>query len=166
MEEIEELKQKLNEAVATTKQLEEKIKELEEEKKYVRWKPCKNGTYWLINESGKVSHQLYNSDFDEHCYDIGNFFETEREAQIVAEKLKIYTKLKDLALRLNNGKKIDWNDDTQRKHHLFYCQDTCKIKQDVNIRYKYLNTIYCLDSEFKDEAIKEIGEENLKKLFI
>lgn len=165
MEEIEELKQKLNEAVATTKQLEEKIKELEEEKNCKRWKAKYGEKYYYIDEAIINDHYEANDITDNALYERGNYFKTQREAQIVAEKLKIYTKLKDLALRLNKGKEIDWNDDTQNKYHLYYHHDY-GICKDVNLCYQHLGTIHCLDEEFDLKAIKEIGEKNLKKLFI
>jgi len=165
MDEIEELKQKLQEAQESTKKLEEKIKELEQEKSCKRWRAKNGEKYYFIDETIINDHYEANDLTDNVLYEQGNYFETEREAEIVAEKLKIYTKLKDLALRLNKGKEIDWNDGTQNKFHIYYHHDY-GIDQDVNSRYKHLGTIHCLDRGFKDEAIKEIGEENLKKLFI
>ena len=162
MNEIEELKQKLQEAQESTKKLEEKIKELEQEKSCKRWK-AKNGEKYYYIEGIVNYHYETNDSIDNALYEQGNYFKTDEEAVIVAEKLKIYTKLKDLALRLNKGKEIDWNDKNQRKFHI-YCYD-CEICQDSGWSYHYLGGIYCLDGNFKDEAIKEIGEENLIKLF-
>lgn len=163
MDEIEELKQKLQEAQESTKKLEEKIKELEQEKGCKRWK-AENGEKYYFIEGIVSNHYEANDEIDNALYEQGNYFETQREAEIVAEKLKIYTKLKDLALRLNKGKGFDWSNKDQAKFRLYYYK--CEICQDINWSYHYLGGIYCLDRNFKDEAIKEIGEENLKKLFI
>lgn len=98
-------------------------------------------------------------------YGLGNYFKTEEEAKNVFEKIKIYTQLKELALRLNNGKEINWNDSTQNKwdivldnsENILRCCFVC-IGQEIG-------QIYCLDENFLEEAIEEIGEENLRKLF-
>ena len=98
-------------------------------------------------------------------YEIGNYFKTEEEAKKAVEKMKIYTQLKDLALRLNKGEKIDWENDDQAKYYIYY--DCGKMELDYNNDwlYKKIGQIYCLDIYFLDIAEQEIGEENLKKLF-
>lgn len=89
-----------------------------------------------------------------------------KEAKDKAQfKLEIETKLKNIAERLNNGRKIDWKDENQKK--FFICYD---------FYHKYLDffsvatvktsaVIYCLDRSFLKVAIQEIGEENLIKYF-
>ena len=168
IKELEKISTKLENELIRFKKLIEELKESQEEKqehRNKRWRGEKNEDYYYILGNGGINTN--NEDlslYDNMLYDMGNYFKTEKEAQIVAEKIKIYTKLKDLALRLNKGKEIDWNNCTQNKYHLYY-QRGNGICQDMSSRWKHLGTIHCLDIKFKDEAIKEIGEENLKKLF-
>lgn len=167
IKELEKISTKLENELIRFKKLIEELKESQEEKqehRNKRWRGEKNEDYYYILGNGGINTN--NEDlslYDNMLYDIGNYFKTEREAQIVAEKLKIYTKLKDLALRLNKGKRLDWSNIDQVKYRLYYYN--CKICQDSNFAYHYLGGIYCLDINFKEEAIKEIGEKNLKKLF-
>lgn len=89
-----------------------------------------------------------------------------RRNRYSAEKMKIYTQLKDLALRLNNGEKIDWENDNRAKWHICYKNGTALgFDDNYTCALQDLGQIYCLDKNFLEIAKKEIGEENLKKLF-
>lgn len=81
------------------------------------------------------------------------------------EKQKIYTQLKNLAERLNNGEKFDWNNSMQRKYCLCYNYEDKELSQEFIFYLRQINEIYCLDENFLEIAKKEIGEENLLKLF-
>lgn len=165
IEELEELSTRLENGLIRFKKLIEELKESkEEEQEHKRWRGKKNKDYYIILANGNVD--TVNEDcslYDNKVYDMGNYFKTREAAEKVAEKIKIYTKLKDIALRLNKGKKVDWSNTIQTKFCLYYRD--CKIQQDAKWAFHFLGEIYCLDGNFKVTAIKEIGEENLKKLF-
>ena len=103
-------------------------------------------------------------ELDRASYKIGNYFRTEEEAKRAVEKIKIYTQLKDLALRLNKGKKIDWDNSAQTKWHIYYNHEDGLTTID-SYSYQEIGQIYCLDKNFLNITIKEIGEKNLIKLF-
>lgn len=163
LKELEEKYEKLLE------ELEAQMKELkqnciEEDCKRLRTK--KNELYWFISSDGIIgsSHEE-NDSVDEIRYRIGNYFKTREEAKEAVKKMKIYTRLKDLALKLNNGEKIDWENTKQAKYFIG-CDNSCKKIYTNYIYYnKYMGQIYCLDENFLDIAKQEIGKENLKKLF-
>lgn len=79
-------------------------------------------------------------------------------------KMKIEAKLNNIADRLNNFVKIDWNDESQNKYSIYYWKET-SLQIDENMLCKYQGVIYCLSEDFLDVAIQEIGEENLIKYF-
>lgn len=106
-----------------------------------------------------------NSEFSTTNYDLGNYFQTKEEAKKTFEKIKIYTQLKDLALRLNNGEEIDWENGNQIKYFIYYENRYKKIFTTAACWSKDLGQIYCLDKNFLDVAKQKIGEANLKKLF-
>ncbi len=81
------------------------------------------------------------------------------------EKRKIYIQLKNLAEKLNKGQKIDWDNKKQKKYFIYYDYNKKKLKEGYNNMCRNQGTIYCVDINFLDIAIKEIGEENLLKLF-
>lgn len=108
---------------------------------------------------------------DDNYFEIGNYYFTKEEAEKELEKMKIRTKLKRLAERLNfeiTGKKQiteeDWKNEEIKKVVIVYDFRDDVINDDSNRIYKR-GDIYCLDNNFLAKAIEEIGEEELKELF-
>ena len=168
MNEIKKLKEKQEELKKEIEKLGTRIKELEEqEKKCKRWRASRNGKYWHITPSASaiVNYTIeINDDQDNRSYETGNYFRTEEEAKKMVEKIKIYTQLKDLALRLNKGREVNWDDYKQAKWHIYYDHNN-DLTTIGNYSYQDLGQIYCLDKNFLEIAKQEIGEKNLKKLF-
>lgn len=166
MNNLEQLKQELEETKNKCTEIEKKIEELEKQESEVRWRAKENEIYCYFNDFGKIhvtGDAYYETDTDR--YNLGNYFKTGEDAEKAVEKIKIYTQLKDLALRLNNGEKINWSDSTQHKWGIVL--DNFK---NILRCYAYIGQevgqIYCLDKNFLKEAKQEIGEENLRKLFV
>lgn len=159
MKTIEELE---NEIKNLSQELENLKKEKEKENK--RWRGSLYQTYYYISEHASCcSSQEDSHPVDNRRYSIGNYFQTEKQAQETVEKLKIYTQLKDLALRLNKGEKIDWTNREQYKYCIYMYNN--ELDTDSYTTLKDLGQIYCLDRNFLKIAKQEIGEENLLKLF-
>ena len=73
-------------------------------------------------------------------------------------------KIKDIALRLNNGIEIDWNDkDNQKKYCIYYrfLELHEELIQGTVYNVKYIDGSYCLSDKFLETCIKEIGEKEL-----
>ena len=168
MNEIEKLKEKQEELKREIEELDTQINELEKKeitKSGKRWRGAKDRFYWYIESDSKVyGGYETDDDYDNARYETGNYFRLKEEAKKVVEKIKIYTQLKDLALRLNQGIKVDWNSSVQAKWHIYYNHND-SLTTIGNYRYQDLGQIYCLDSNFLNIAKREIGEDNLKKLF-
>lgn len=162
MNNLKQLKQELEETKNKCAEIEKKIEELESK---VRWRARENEIYYYITSCGKIyaARDGY-CDTENGIYELGDYFKTEEEAENVVEKIKIYTQLKDLALRLNKGVNVNWRD-CRNKYSISYDTSAGKMVSYWNTRLQEMGQIYCLDSSFLDGAIKEIGEENLKKLF-
>lgn len=170
MNEIEKLKEKQEELKRELEKLEIQINELEKKeitKSGKRWRADVGGKYYCAYSTGIVDWHYDNRDESStNRYNLGNYFRTKEEAEKAVEKIKIYTRLKDLALRLNNGEKIDWENDDRAKWHICYKNGTALGFDDrYTCALQDLGQIYCLDSNFFDIAKREIGEEDLKKLF-
>lgn len=96
----------------------------------------------------------------------GLVYATEEARDKARFKLEIETKLKNIAERLNNREKIDWNNNEQCKYYIYYDFKRKTLDFDYSLCHKQQGTIYCLSEDFFfDEAKKEIGEENLIKYF-
>lgn len=165
MNEMEKLKEKQEELRKEIEKLDIQINELTEQReKSKRWRGKRDERYWFISESGEVYNTMETSDErDKASYKIGNYFRTEEEAKDIVEKINIYTQLKDLALKLNKGEKIDWDNTAQAKWNIGFSDNAFQLC--CAYRIQGVDQIYCLDSDFLNIAIEEIGEDNLKKLF-
>lgn len=161
---LEELKEKYEKLL---EELEAQMKELRQnctEEDCKRWRAKKNGLYWFISSDGIIgSSREENDPVDETRYRIGNYYKTREEAKEAIEKMKIYMQLKDLALRLNEGEKIDWANSNQYKYNIYY--EPGGLATTDAYCYQELGQIYCVNRYFLEVAEQEIGEKNLKKLF-
>lgn len=155
---------KILEEINKTKEHLANMENMLAECEYERWKPKEGKTYFYIISTGEVGQDLWNRPFaldEEQRYNFYNCFQTYEQAKAEAEKISIRRELEYIARRLNRGGKIDWEDCGQSKYSIdLYHND---IYANVSYRYKNQGTVYCLDKNFKDMAIKEIGEERLKK---
>ena len=122
MNEIKKLKEKQEELKREIEELDTQINELEEKeitKSGKRWRGVKDRFYWYIEGDCEVYGEYEtDDDYDNARYETGNYFRTKEEAEKTAEKIKIYARLKDLALRLNEGREVDWNSSVQAKWHI------------------------------------------------
>ena len=157
MDNLEYLKKQISELQSKVNKLENESKE---EKKGKRWRAKVNGTYFYVDDSGDVvtchEYNEYGDNYrykngDNYRYKTRNYFKTEEEAEEYKEIMNTYYDLMDLAEELNNGEKIDWNDNQQCKYTIFY-----------NFEF---GQIYCLDGAFLEKAIEKIGKDKLTKLF-
>lgn len=92
----------------------------------------------------------------------GFVYATEEARDKAMFKSKIETKLKNIAERLNNGRKIYWKNSLQEKFFIYYDYDDEELDCDFRLTLKVQGVIYCLDKNFLEVAKQEIGEENLK----
>ena len=96
------------------------------------WEDAPEGPkkYWFINASGEIN-SIYEEDEEEEdtksCKEIGNYFETEEEAEKAVEKLKAWKRLKDKGFRFTGVAGISNNiyvsfetDSNYRGGHVMY----------------------------------------------
>ena len=149
------------------KQLEELKVQLTEEDKEDKCKRKRfdyDKYYWFVDTFGEVcdTPECYASE-DNFLFEIGNYFETEEQAENYKQKLLVEQELKDIAMELNKGEEINWNDYNQEKEHLVYDFSINEIIFDYDYVYKKQGVVYCLDKDFRDIAIERIGEERLTR---
>lgn len=135
-----------------------------EECEYERWKPQEDETYYFVDSDLEVVNDDWaNIEGQRKIYNAYNCFKTKEEAEAEAEKILVRRMLEDIAKRLNKGKKFDWTNANQYKN--FICLDIKenRLGLDCNTLIKIQGIVYCLDKDFLNVAIQEIGEERLKK---
>lgn len=153
--------------------LEEKIKEIQEQLQELKeqlteennkYKRQGYNEYWFIdNDGNSIWFVDKNDEIDNFLFKIGNYFETEEQAESYKQKLLIEQELRDVARELNKGKEIDWEKSYQKKHYLGFNYNINEINCFTNTNFKSQGIIYCLSNDFKDVAIERIGEERLAK---
>ena len=118
----------------------------------------------------KEGYEIFNLNptFLDFALKYGLAYATEQARDRALFKLEIETKLKNIAERLNAGRKIDWEDGDQSKFIIFYNYRS-KILGLLDLygvyHWKCQGAIFCLDKNFLKVAKQEIGEENLIKYF-
>lgn len=156
-------KQEILDEISKTKEHLANMEKMLQECEYERWKPKANEKYWYIDSSGSVNYTcfLVEAVVDAIRLKTYNCFKTKEEAEQEVEKILVRRMLEDIARRLNKGEKIVWNYSEQPKYCIeLHCNN---IATNFYLNYKIQGTVYCLNRNFKDVAIQEIGEERLKK---
>ena len=157
-------KQEIVDEINKTKEylanLENILKKCESE----RWKPKNGEEYFYVDNVGIVQNALFDNTMGYHlalCRTL-NCFKTREETKQEAEKILVRRQLEDIARRLNKGREIDWSNEEQYKWYFTYSTTFGFATYSV-----YENTtqgvVYCLDKNFLNTAIKEIGEGRLIK---
>ena len=128
-----------------------------------RWKPELNEEYYYVNQVSATSRDVNDeSDIDVARYRTYNCFKTKEQAELEAEKILVRRQLEDIARRLNKGREVDWSDENQCKWYIVYNTtfgfETYSVSENTT-----QGVVYCLDKNFLNTAIKEIGEERLIK---
>lgn len=153
-QELKELRNKLDE-------LEKHVKEKETINRYM---PKKGDLYYYVDSSGIIVYiPYYGLVHDKYRVSVGNCFRTEEEAEKHKRILINTQKLKDLAVRLNAGQDVYWEDNSQTKWFLFLSSSE-KVDWSLRERVILQGAICCLDERFLEKATEEIGRENLIEL--
>lgn len=158
-------KQKLQNEINKTKEHLANMEKMLAECEYERYKPQKGEIYYYVASNGLISKDWCNDELstDIKRYDFYNCFQTCEQAEAEAEKILIRRQLEDIARRLNTGEKIDWKNSTQYKYSFYLDDKINKIDWCRECRCTVQGSVYCLDINFYNVAIQEIGEERLKK---
>lgn len=157
-------KQELQNEINKTKEHLANMEKLLEECKHKRWKPGEGDKYYYISENGTaIETHVWAECITNGHYKFYNCFKTKEQAEAEAEKILVRRMLEDIARRLNKGEKIDWKNSTQYKYSFYLDDKNNKIDWCRECRCKVQGSVYCLDINFYNIAIREIGEERLKK---
>lgn len=156
-------KQEILEEIKKTEEYLANIKKMLEECEYEKWKPERDEVYWYIAIDGSVEQHINTNHWVDKChFQTLNYFQTREQAEAEAEKILVRRMLEDIARRLDKGEKIDWHNEEQPKYSIRFNYYPGKIVLDRCFRQQALGVVYCLDKNFLDVAITEIGEERLK----
>lgn len=154
-------KKEILEEIKKTKQHLADVKRMLEEYEYRKWEPEIGERYYGIGDGLKI-YTVANFDYprDRNTIKAYGCFETEKQAEQEAEKILVRRQLEDIAKRLNKERRIDWDDFEQSKYNVGLYNGG--IVASISFSCKIQGAVYCLDENFKNIAIQEIGEERLR----
>lgn len=158
-------KQEILNEIEKTKEHLAKMMRMLQESKNQRYKPKEHELFWYLDTWNRPCVRNYigasvccNESFKNY-----NCFQTKEEAEQEAEKILVRRMLEDIARRLNRGENIYWDIEEQKKYFIRFNYYQNRIEFDSSFKQKCQGVIYCLNSNFLNVAIREIGEERLKK---
>lgn len=127
------------------------------------WKPKLWDVYYAIDPGGEITQITYDTDYDEDVLSMGNGFRTKAEAEFEVERRKILKRWRDLSIASGEAEN-KWNG--KNNHWYCYCNTYYKT-----IGFDYLGSCngentYFASRESLENAIAEIGEENVKKYIL
>lgn len=159
-------KEELLKEISKTKEhlanMEKMLKECDE-----RWKPKDDDKYFIVDRDNKVTVTTWHgTEFDNRAWNICNCFKTFEEASQEAEKILTRRQLETIAKELNGNRQIDWNWPEQDKYCIAYNAIQKQLYCSSSHCHQVAGVVYSISPCFLEEAIKEIGEEQLKVYII
>ncbi len=126
------------------------------------WVPREHIIYYYTNGSGRI-YRTFNENTSNDTYLINhnNIFQTEKQAERHAKRLKLYNKLWRLAEHLNGDWAPDYTEGTQAKYYIvvnnqsFSVNDKYNLNSSVPVFYSF---------ELAQQAIDSLTEEE-KRIF-
>lgn len=151
------------------KQIAELKAELEKKTEVEQGRSEFDKPYYYIREDGVISrYEEEYDDYDDDCYEFGNYFKSEEEAEKIAKKIKAITKVTRAINKANGDWKPDWNNHYQDKFQIaFDSFDSDKMKIDwvyYGDSKQALSIPYIKDFTIAKKIIEEY-EKELKIIF-
>ena len=117
--------------------------------------------YYYIDNDGTVDSENWEgSDLEKEMLAFDNIYKTKEEAEFTLEQLKVLHELRELA---DDDRK--WNPKNYCPHYyLFYSYESNTLGVDYN-NYFCKGMFYFKSEESAQSAIKQIGEDRLKKYY-
>lgn len=139
---------------------------VEEKKKW--WEPELDEKYYIICSDGSIDYNNYDFDgADRRIMNIGNCFQTEKQAEFMVEKLKVIHELEKFAYENNEEETISYFKNLLKaKYFLRMESRSKKIEVVSSPTHEYLPFhIYFDSEEIARKAIDTIGEDRIKKYY-
>ena len=166
----EQIKLEIKDAQKALERAQKKLAELENSKKYGWWKPeHENDSYYYIDDKYCIQHDTYDDVEINHMrLESMNCFKTEKEAKLERFQIELRRKIQDIALRLNKGRKINWDDCSQEKYRSCIYYDpqmgVLSVSAAVTCNKQDFYHPICLDKNFAKVVSKEL-KDDLEKYF-
>lgn len=135
------------------------------ERLVTEWDKVKCGeTYYRIYTDGSIEGITFENDgYDNHLFNVGNYFNTRKKAEEIDFKQELFRKLQRFADE--NNEKIDWCDGDSYKFYITYDYGNGELRINANHpQVRRFGVVYFSSEEIGEQAI-ELFEEDLLKYF-
>ena len=137
------------------KSLKERIAELESQVDEEQVFPKYKDFYWGVNAKGKVFCDTWGGfRFEKDMLSIGNVYQTENEAVLAVEKLKVEAELRKFSRPFVDGKE---------NNHIKYRPSFDELSVSASFGYQDQGVFYFESEEKAQQAIQSVGKERIKK---
>lgn len=152
----------------TLKSLQDQIEELKKvkvvdnkPKKGEIWKPKNGDAFCYIDDKGSPCYDECLCDCDSEIVEQGNYYKTIDEARFMSNVQK-YTNLFRKYVE-EHSEPLDWRNEFQDKYYIFYDYYKHRISHCSDFWQKGQGCIYSHSFVVLQDAIKFVGEDNVKK---
>lgn len=140
--------------------LEMDFEEIKETKNpYTRVDDRNRNLYYAIEREGYITSIADDSEYDNHMFNIANYFNNKEYAEYIAFKETLMRKLDKFAWE-HNAKVIDW-DDNFTKYYIAFDINIKELRISWRISYKS-NDIYFTSQEIAEMALEKFKDDLIK----
>ena len=129
------------------------------------WKPKDGEKIYLMRPNGTICSAVYHciETCGDRIYDLGNLFPTEEAVKEEAKRRQILKRWKDLSIESGETEN-HW--DCKSQHWFISCRVSSKQITYYSTAYEYYEGVFFASKESAEAAVKEIGEDNVKKYIL
>lgn len=163
---IQQMEQTVEQLLAKAEELKQQIESAKKEEDV--W-PKIGSRYWFALSNADVDNSTWNcGEVDEYRMMFGNVHRTKEDAENYVQKRLIQVELETLAKKAwkEVNEQVNWTDEYQSKYHIYYDYINKEFYVSANSNSQYIGQVFFPTKESASEAVKTIGEERLKKLFM
>lgn len=132
-----------------------------EVKEYKRWRAEKGERYWFIRPPLYIDSETeLDSNFDDECWESGNYFKTKEEAESYCNYLVALQTIKDDTEEFE----ADWGDDSQRKWLGYYDHEYGELRAEYSEDCQHQGAIYFASQKDIEASFKKHRKEWLQVL--
>jgi len=126
---------------------------------YMTEKPKFGDKIWCIDYDNNILQGTWlDEKLDYKRFNINNVFATKENAERARDIGNAYRELKAIARELNAGEVIDWSDNTQPKHFLYYNYIAKEWRTTESHRISQSCDVFCLSENFLEVAQERMGD--------
>ena len=163
---IQQMEQTVEQLLAKAEELKQQIEAAKKEEDV--W-PKIGDKYWYAGGNGNVYRGCWENNVeDNNRLRFNNVHRSRDEGEAHVDKRLIQSELERLAAKARKevNEQVNWMDEYQSKYHIYYDYIDKEFIVTANSTCQHIGQVFFPTKESAIDAVKTIGEERLKKLFM